>query len=228
MRSIWKHRYAGNNRRLISDLESKDCFSKICRCTRTWLRFFKKLFRIFFFFRFFFKNYFRIFFLNYFRIFFFNYFRILKKESRSCYRCDAEFSQAFVRWTDSHFSDGLGASHSWRLRIRRPGLASGLLDHPLSLFRPSAAGEGWRQSGHAPANAPGDHFLRPFQMFKRSSTFKWIPNKNELCHISTQLYGDAYYKAPHDLFVKALIRYNVPTYIYRYAYSDPLSNGTGD
>lgn len=41
-----------------------------------------------------------------------------------------------------------------------------------------------------------------------------------------QFYSDAYYKAPHDHLVNGLIRNNVPTYIYRYAYatSDPFNN----
>lgn len=41
-----------------------------------------------------------------------------------------------------------------------------------------------------------------------------------------QFYSEAYYKAPHDHFVTGLVRNNVPTYIYRYAYatSDPFNN----
>ncbi len=51
---------------------------------------------------------------------------------------------------------------------------------------------------------------------------------NAVSFFDIQLYGDAYYKAPHDRFANTLVRYNAPTYIYSYAYSDPLSNGTGE
>ena len=57
----------------------------------------------------------------------------------------------------------------------------------------------------------------------------FIEIENQRFFFTRQFYGDSYYKAPHDYFVNALVRNNIPTYIYRYAYAttDPLNNGTG-
>ena len=58
--------------------------------------------------------------------------------------------------------------------------------------------------------------------------FDKVQNKDKAGMLEQMLafYTDAYYKAPHDHLVNGLIRNNVPTYIYRYAYatSDPFNN----